>query len=353
LIDLHAHVVLEGVLGRAGPYGPELIDDPACPTFRVGGYTLEGVRYRNSAFMDLSLRLEQMEEMGIDWQLLSPNPLTYLHNIEAPVAAEFARWHNDEMAALVSRAPDRLGGAAQLPMQDPSLAAAELRRAVHELGLLAAYVGTDFGRSVQRGAVGKGGHEGVREESGHEESGVETVLTLDHPRMDEFWATAVELDVPVFLHPAPPGIDSPLADPRLRRFDADLWLAFAHEETLALATLVFGGVLERHEGLDICVSHGGGALVALIGKLRALAGRPWVPQHLRAPGAIDRSLQMLHYDAHVSDAGVRSALEAIVSEDRLVGGTNFAGWDQPAELPEPSVRARLDANARRLLRLDP
>ena len=40
MIDLHAHVVLEGVLGRAGELGPELIDDPDCPTFRVGDYVL-------------------------------------------------------------------------------------------------------------------------------------------------------------------------------------------------------------------------------------------------------------------------------------------------------------------------
>ncbi|MGI9577503.1 MAG: amidohydrolase family protein [Microthrixaceae bacterium] len=325
MIDLHAHVVLEGVLGRAGAHGPELTDDPQCPTFRVGGYTLEGVRYRNSAFMDVSLRLEQMEALGIDWQLLSPNPLTYLHHVEVPVAAEFARWHNDEMAALVAQHPERLGGAAQLPMQDPAAAASELRRAVQELGLLAAYIGTDIG---------------------HEE-----VLTLDDHRMDEFWATAGELGVPVFLHPAPPGIDAPLGDPRLRRFDADLWLAFAFEETLALATLVFGGVLDRHGSLDVCLSHGGGALVALIGKLRALAGRPWVPEELRSVGAIEERLRRLHYDAHVSDRGVRSALEGIVGVDRLVGGTNFAGWDQPAELPEQALCEQMDANARGLLRL--
>lgn len=326
MIDLHAHVVLEGVLGRAGGYGPELTDDPDCPTFRVGGYTLGGVRYANSAFMDVSIRLEAMEDLGIEWQLLSPNPLTYLHHVEPGIAAEFARWHNDEMAALVGLHQRRLGGAAQLPMQDPALAASELRRAVGELGLLAAYVGTDFG---------------------HDE-----VLTLDDPRMDELWATAVELDVPVFLHPAPPGIDAPLADPRLRRFDADLWLAFAYEETLALTTLVFGGVLDRHDSLDVCLSHGGGALVALIGKLRALAGRPWVPEHLRSAEAIEARLGRLHYDAHVSDASVRSSLEGIVGADRLVGGTNFAGWDQPNELPDAIVCNRMDDNARRLLRLD-
>ena len=325
MLDLHAHVVLEGVLGRAGAYGPELVDDPDCPTFRVGGYTLEGVRYRGSPFMDVQRRLEAMEALGITWQLLSPNPLTYLHHIEPDVAADFARWHNDEMAALVASHPDRLGGTAQLPLQDPAAATAELRRAVGELGLLGGYVGTDAGHGA--------------------------AVLLDDPRMDELYAACVELDVPLFLHPAPPGIDHPLADPRVRRFDADLWLAFAYEETLALATLVFGGVLDRHPHLDVCLSHGGGALVAVIGKLRrAAATRPWSPGELWAPGAFDERLRRLWFDAHVSDTGVLALLESIVGPDRLVGGTNFAGWDQPSALPDVEVAARLDANARRLLR---
>lgn len=326
MLDLHAHVVLEGVLGRAGVHGPELTDDPECPTFRVGGYTLEGVRYRGSAFMDLDRRLEAMDDLGVTRQMLSPNPLTYLHHIEPLLAADFARWHNDEMAAVVAHRPDRLMGSAQLPLQDPAAAAVELRRAVGELGLVAAYVGTD---------------------AGHDEP-----VLLDDPAMDVLWVTAVELDVPVFLHPAPPGIDHALADPRVRRFDADLWLSFAFEETLAIATLVFGGVLDRHPNLRVCVSHGGGALVGVIGKLRQVAARrPWVPEALREPGALDDRLRRLWYDAHVSEPAALALLESVVGDDRLVGGTNLAGWDQPAQLPDPSVIARLDANAGDLLRL--
>jgi aminocarboxymuconate-semialdehyde decarboxylase len=295
VLDLHAHVVLEGVLGRAGVHGPELTDDPDCPTFRVGGYTLEGVRYRGSAFMDLDRRLEAMDALGITRSMLSPNPLT-----------------------------DRLWGSAQLPLQDPGAAAAELARAVGELGLVAAYVGTDAGHGAP--------------------------VLLDDPAMDELWAAASELGVPVFLHPAPPGIDHPLTDQRVRRFDADLWLSFAFEETLAVATLVFGGVLDRHPDLRVCVSHGGGALVGVIGKLRQVAARrPWVPEALREPGALESRLRRLWYDAHVSDPWVLALLESVVGEDRTVGGTNLAGWDQPSRLPDPSAVARLDANAAALL----
>lgn len=327
MIDLHAHVVLEGTLGSAGEYGPELVDDPQCPTFRVGGYTLEGVRYRGSPFMDLDARLRAMDEMGIEVQMLSPNPLTYLHHVEVPVAVDFARRHNDEMASLVALDPTRLVGAAQLPMQDPDSAVRELVRSVEELGLVAAYVGTDFG---------------VPSEG----------LALDSREFDPLWSTAADLSVPVFVHPAPPGTDGPLRDERIRRFDAELWLSFAYEETLAVASLVFGGVLDRHPDLDVCISHGGGALVALLPKLRRIARtRAWVPDHLRPPGALEDRLRMLWYDAHVGDATVLAALEGIVGADRAVGGTNFAGWDQPGSLPAAETCSRLDANARRLLGL--
>ena len=114
-------------------------------------------------------------------------------------------------------------------MQDPVAAAAELRRAVHELGLLGAYIGTDLGRPI------------------------------DDPAFDVVWSTCTDLDVPVFVHPTTDGIERPRRDERRTRFDADLWIGFCYEETLTVADLVLGGVLSRHPTLDVCMSHGGGA----------------------------------------------------------------------------------------------
>ena len=115
MIDLHAHVVLDSVLGAAGHLGPELDDgDQATgrpPCFRVGSYTLVGVRYRDSPFMDLDRRLDAMDEAGIDLQVLSPNPLTYFSHVETEWADRFCRRHDDELAALVgpsARPPPRL-----------------------------------------------------------------------------------------------------------------------------------------------------------------------------------------------------------------------------------------------------
>lgn len=325
VIDVHAHAVLELVLGAAGEHGPELTEVDGEQRFRVGGYELCGVRYRGSVFMDPEQRIEAMDAAGIDLQVVSPNPLTYFHHIDAVDAAEFCRRHNDAMAALVAEHPGRLLGFATLPMQDVDAALVELRRAVGELGLVGAYIGTDFGR------------------------------LLDDAALDGLYGLCVELDVPLFVHPAPSGIDGPLLDGRLRRFDLDLLLGFAYEESLAVATLVFGGVLERHPGLDVCVSHGGGAAAFLAGRWRQAAEvRPWSPEWLREPGAFDRLLRRLWFDVHVHEAGSLALLTQVVGTERLVLGTNFGGWDSGAgHVLDPSLGPTLDANALRLLRLAP
>ena len=330
MIDLHAHVVLESVLGAAGPHGPELDEgDPAAgrpPSFRVGDYRLVGVSYRGSPFMDLAARLSAMDAAGIDVQVLSPNPLTYFTHVEPEWAAAFCRRHNDDMAALVASAPDRLAGFAQLPVQEPSLAADELRRAVGELGLLGAYLPTDVGRP------------------------------LDDLALDVIWSACTDLDVPVFFHPAPDGIDRPRRDERLSRFDGDLWLGFLYEETLAIATLVLGGVLERHPSLDVCMSHGGGATSWLLERLEHGARtRSWGPGPLAGPGVVTDQVRRIWWDAHVGGPRALAALVATMGSERIVAGTNLAGWDQSLDPShgDAGLAATFDANARRLLRLDP
>ena len=323
-IDVHAHIVLESTFGRAGDLGPKLLEVEGTQEFHVGGYTLCGVRYRGSLFMDPKLRIERMDQHGIALQILSPNPLTYFHHVDAKLATGYCRHHNDALAALVREYPGRFFGFAQIPVQDPDAACAELQRAVTDLGLLGPYFGSDPGPRM-----------------------------LDDPALDQLWATCVDLDVPAFVHPAPSGIDGPLRDPRLRRFDLDLILEFAYEESLAVAQLIFGGVLQRHPRLDVCLSHGGGAIPYLIGRWRdAALKRAWSPEWLREPGTYESFLQRLWFDVHVADSRSVDFLASVVGDDHLVMGTNFGGWDTGGDATEVAGReALLETNAKRLLRL--
>lgn len=323
-IDIHAHAVLEETMGAAGRYGPTLDEDEAGRArFRVGDFELLGVPYRGSPFMDVDLRLARMAESGIDFQVLSPNPLTYFHFIDAPEAEAFCARHNDVLAALVSAHQDRLAGFAALPMQDTHAAIQELERSVRDLGLLGGYIGTDFGRP------------------------------LSSPDLDPFYEACVRLDVPLFIHPAPAGIDGPPGDANLKQFDLSILTGFMGQETLAVATLIFGGVLERHPELDVCISHGGGAAAFIAGRL-ASAGkrRPWASDVLRQDGAFEEQLARIWYDNHLNDDRALAYLLATVGDDRLVLGTNFAGWDQHHVDPDAPISRKMADNARRLLRAD-
>jgi len=322
-IDIHAHAVLRETMGIAGKFGPELGDqDTEKPWFRVGTYVLNGVRYEGSPFMEVDLRLERMNKAGIDFQCLSPNPLTYFHYIPSREAVDFCKTHNDVLAALASSHADRLGAFAALPMQDIPAALEELDRAVNELGMLAPYISTDF------------------------------PTELDDPALDPFFEKLVALDVPLFLHPAPDGIDGPDGNPKFKRFDLDLLFGFASQETLAVALLIFGGVLERHPKLDICISHGGGTIAFVAGRMaQATRKRAWSRDSLRQDGAFEEQLSRFWFDTHVHDPKSLALLKDIVGDQRFLFGTNFAGWDQPDGDEIAEVPKAFADNARRLLRV--
>lgn len=319
IIDVHAHVVLEASFGAAGAAGPFLTETDSGPRFTVGHWHLDGVGYRGSAFMDLAVRLARMNDAGIDIQVLSPNPLTWFHDLASTEAVAYCRAHNDALSALVAEHPQRVVGLAQLPAQCPAEAATEAARAIELPGMVGFAMGTDIGRA------------------------------LDDPELNPLWDTIQSLDAPLFIHPAPPGM-SASPDPRVTRHDFDLYGGFANEEALAVAALVCGGVLDRFESLDVCISHGGGALPMLAERMRhAMATRPTGSGDA---AGVDRGLARLWFDNHVGGRVAADALVATVGTDRLVMGTNFAGWDDTGPHDHGVDPGLLSANAWRLLRLD-
>ena len=323
VIDVHAHIILAETFGVLGDFGPEMGgQDGDAPWFRMGNYCLDGVRYKGSAFMDTGLRLSRMDVAGIDAQLLSPNPLTFLHFIDAAQADCFCRTHNDALSSLILRYPSRLAATAALPVQDPTRAVVELERTVTELGFLGGYIGTDFPHK------------------------------LDDPSMDQLYEACVRLNVPLFLHPSPAGIDGPSGDPNLKDFDLDVVIGFAAQETLAVARLIYGGVMDRHPDLDICLSHGGGSTGYLLGRLAmASRKRPWATPELRVDGAFEERMSRIWFDNHLNSDTSLKLLTGMIGDDRLVFGTNFSGWDAPEDMTSHLPAEKLADNARKLLRL--
>jgi uncharacterized protein len=187
-------------------------------------------------------RLASMDAAGITVEVLSntgPGP----DLVPGPEGVAIAREMNDHLAAAIARHPHRFAGFAVLPMQSPDACADELRRAVRDLRFVGALInGTTEGRF------------------------------LDHACYDGLLAAAVELDVPIYIHPhlAP--------EPVRQAYYADLPKGAArvieqagwgwHSETaIHVLRLVVAGVLDRHPRLKIIIGHMGEMLPMMLDRI--------------------------------------------------------------------------------------
>jgi uncharacterized protein len=187
-------------------------------------------------------RLKSMDEHNITVQVLSnsgPGP----DLVPGPDGVAIARGINDHLAKAIAPYPDRFAGFTALPMQSPDEAAKELARGVKELGFVGAMVnGTTDGKF------------------------------LDHPSYDPILAAAVELDVPIYIHPhIPPApvrdayfADLPAGSGRVLETAGWGWHS---EVAVHLLRMVVAGTLDRHRKLKIIIGHMGEMLPMMMERL--------------------------------------------------------------------------------------
>ena len=199
---------------------------------------------------------------------------------------------NEYLADQVRDSGGRLHALASVHLADPSSAAAEMERAVKDLGLCGVVLSTDP---------------------------VPAELTAS--AVDEVWAAAADLGVPVVLHPDVCGPSSCMYAPD----DIGHINAFARviDSTLLAVRLVQRGVLDRHPGLTLVLVHGGGFLPYQAARI----ARALEIQSLGANGAQDADLlgylRRFYYDTVLMG---RTAVEMLVEEfgaEHVVLGSDY------------------------------
>jgi aminocarboxymuconate-semialdehyde decarboxylase len=321
-IDLHTHGLPRDLpaLGRryAGAW-PELVATGACSADLMIGE--RNFRSIDDRCWDPQRRVADMDRDGVLLQVVSPIPVTFSYWLPAGGAAELARAQNEWLAGLVRDDPAHFAGLATVPLQTPDLAARMAVTATAELGL----AGVEIGTNVDGGP-------------------------LDAPELEPFWAACEESGGLIFIHPW-----QVLGAERLRAHNLAYAVGNPAETAAAAATLILGGVLDRHPGLRIVLAHGGGSFVALLPRLDQVAANlPGTGDGVRPSDYVRR----FYYDSLVYDAASAAQLVARVGADRVVVGTDypFPIAERPAGaavdaagLPAGELAAVLAGTARRLL----
>jgi aminocarboxymuconate-semialdehyde decarboxylase len=199
-----------------------------------------GKRARNiPALVDLDLRFKMMDQFGAYCQVLSLASPPIEVMVGPEVTPVLARLANDGMAELVARHPDRFPAfVAALPMNNPEEAAAEIDRAIKDLGAR--------GLQIYSNAAGR---------------------PLDDPAYALIFAAMAAYDLPILLHPAR-GASSP-DYPGEEKSKYEIWWAFGwpYETSVAMARLVFAGLFDRFPEIKIITHHMGGLIPYFEGRV--------------------------------------------------------------------------------------
>ncbi len=289
-VDMHAHYVPPKVLERleqdpAG-FGVHLEEAAAggrCAHFNYG----LTIRPFFPRLLDLEERWAEMERQGVDRQILSVWADLFGYGMPA---AEGARWHrllNEHLCEVAQQHPQRLSMLASVPLQDAERAARELEYGVRQCGAVGGVIAASLDGT-----------------------------NLGEAPLDPFWAAAVELDVPLFIHPT-----QPTPAPRTGRFDLNVSVQYIYDSTVTVGSLVLSGVLDRFPTLVVILAHGGGFFPYQIGRFDRLYRNlkpPIVPANL--PSAY---LRRFFYDTILHHPAALRYLCDLVGSDRLLLGTDY------------------------------
>jgi aminocarboxymuconate-semialdehyde decarboxylase len=326
VIDAHAHVIVPEITRHRGsddPWRPSVEwKDGRQVVHRDGTSLTSAVR----EFTRADVIIDAQAAAGVDRTVVSPWVALLGHELPIQEAIRVCRIQNEGLTAMVEAHPRRLSALGTLPLQDPEIAALELETLMAGSTLS----GVEVGASVAGVSVGDG-------------------------RFEPFWDAAEATGALVLVHPTTRGFELPVLK------DHYLWNTVGNplETTVAAAHLVVTGVLERHPGLRVLLAHGGGAALAVRGRL--MHAHSFQPQaRAKLTESPDDSLRRFYFDTVTHDPGLLRSLIEFASPAHVLLGSDHPfdmGQSCPADpvrglgLASEDERMVLGGNAARLLGL--
>ena len=301
-VDIHCHYANPDAAAKVADRNPQQHD----PNWKFANdltreTNVKQMRERAPKLSSIEVRLKDMDRMGIDIQAVAPAPHQTYYWTEPGEGAELARMVNERIAEICGKWPDRFVGMGTVPLQDSSLAVAELEHAVKKLGLR----GVEINPSVN----GKD-------------------LTDVHLSLDKFFAKAQELDIVIFMHPI--GFTH---GERLMNHYFNNVIGNPLETTVAASHLIFDGVLERHPKLKVVLPHAGGYLAHYWARMdHAWKARP--DCHTVIKKKPSSYLEKFYFDTITFDRTMLANMVKRYGADHVVLGTDYPydmGMEQPVD----------------------
>jgi aminocarboxymuconate-semialdehyde decarboxylase len=258
-------------------------------------------------------RIEEMDAMKVDVQVVSPTDVFYQYDRDPETTATIAREVNEEIAGMVRDHPDRFMGLGTLPMQDVQRAKAEMAHSIRELGLV--------GFMIDDHVNG---------------------ITYDHDVFDEFWAAAAELGAFILIHQFHPTV----VYYRIQSYFLFNSVGNLVDRTLAFGALVYGGVMDRYPALKVCLAHAGGYVPYALDRIDQ-GWEVWPDSRGETKDRPSSYVDRFYYDTVTfTDRNLRFMLD-VLGSGRVVFGTDWPAPMQTYDAVDRLQRSEVLADSER------
>lgn len=289
-VDIHTHILPKDIPNfkeRFGYGGFINLDHhkPCCARMMMDNKFFREVE--NNCW-DAEARMKESSLQAVDVQVLSTVPVMFSYWAKPKDTLEVAKFLNDHIAGIVADYPKRFIGLGTLPMQAPELAIQELKRC-KDIGLVGIQIGTHINE-----------------------------WNLDDPNLFPIFEACQDLGMAVFVHPW-----DMMGKSKMEKYWLPWLVGMPAESSLAICSLIFGGVFERLPNLKFAFAHGGGSFPATIGRIEhGFNVRPDLC-------AIDNDVNPRDYlgkfyiDSLVHDPKVLDYVIDLMGEDKIALGTDY------------------------------
>jgi aminocarboxymuconate-semialdehyde decarboxylase len=249
----------------------------------------------NKTFFEMGRQVDRMNRVGVERAILSLATPFIDYHLDAKLVTKAARIFNDALASAIAGDKQHFGGWAFLPMQDPASAAAELRRCVRDYG----FVG------------------------GHIASNVRGVYLHD-PQFRPIYEAAIDLDAPLFVHPAdPPGKE------RTQEYELTVVAGYLFDNTINIFKLICSGFLDKWPQLKLVCAHAGAFSLVLRARMqREVDTNANLSAVMKA--SVGDYLRRLYFDTICFEPAILRYAVSVVPVTHLMLGS-----DAPFPLGEP------------------
>lgn len=249
---------------------------------------------------DAGTRMHECNDQHVDVQVLSTVPVMFSYWAQPEDTLQVAKFLNDHIADIVHKHPKRFVGLGTLPLQDPEMAIKELARC-KEIGL----VGIQIGSHVNE-------------------------WNLNAPQLFQVFEACQEMDMAIFVHPW-----DMMGKDKMEKYWLPWLVGMPAETSLAICSMIFGGVFQRLPDLRVAFAHGGGSFPATIGRVQH--GFDVRPDLCAVDNAIPPTdyLGKFWLDSLVHSAEMLDYVVGLMGEDKIALGTDYPfplGELQPGQL---------------------